>query len=246
MSRPVLILRPQTGADATAARARDMGLVVRLYPLFAVEPLDWAPPNPAAFDALMFTSANALRHGGQALSIYRALPTFAVGEATAKAARNAGFENAIVAGPDAQATAQAIARSGHSTILHLCGADFNEPDAQGLSIAHIPVYRSVETGDAGGLVDALAEQPVALIHSPRAGRRCASLTPPHLRANIGIVAISPAALKACDVGWAEARCAQRPDDPAMLAIALEICQKAGSPPHETVSGTRDEQRISRD
>ena len=39
----------------------------------------------------MLTSANAIRHGGAGLERLRSLPVHAVGEATAAAAREAGF-----------------------------------------------------------------------------------------------------------------------------------------------------------
>ena len=44
----VLILRPQPGADETAARARALGLEPLVAPLFTVRPLAWTPPDPAA------------------------------------------------------------------------------------------------------------------------------------------------------------------------------------------------------
>jgi uroporphyrinogen-III synthase len=49
--------------------------------------------RPAAedFEAVLFTSANAPRHGGDGLAPFRALPCYAVGEATALAAAEAGL-----------------------------------------------------------------------------------------------------------------------------------------------------------
>ncbi|MGD9811804.1 MAG: uroporphyrinogen-III synthase, partial [Sphingobium sp.] len=64
MSCTVLILRPQPGADATAGRAKELGLEPSIYSLFATEPLAWTAPDPAGFDAVLLTSANTLRHGG--------------------------------------------------------------------------------------------------------------------------------------------------------------------------------------
>jgi uroporphyrinogen-III synthase len=34
-------------------------------PLFAIVPLDWTAPDPAQFDGLVLTSANAVRHAGE-------------------------------------------------------------------------------------------------------------------------------------------------------------------------------------
>ncbi|MBC7987264.1 MAG: uroporphyrinogen-III synthase, partial [Sphingomonadaceae bacterium] len=89
MSRNLLIVRPEPGASATAQRARTRGWEPLVAPLFAIAPLAWAPRDPAAFDALLLTSANAVSHGGKALGKYRELPVYAVGAATAAAARAA-------------------------------------------------------------------------------------------------------------------------------------------------------------
>ena len=61
----MLILRPQPGADETAARARTLGLEPVVAPLFTIRPLAWEPPDPAEFDAVLLTSANAARHANQ-------------------------------------------------------------------------------------------------------------------------------------------------------------------------------------
>ena len=74
MSNIVLILRPQPGADESAARARALGLDPVVAPLFTVRPLAWEAPNPADFDAVMMTSANAARFGGDGLTPFIDLP----------------------------------------------------------------------------------------------------------------------------------------------------------------------------
>src|SRR5262245_7688966 len=65
--RKLLLLRPEPGLSASAERARSMGLEVVRCPLFHVEPVEWEAPDPAAFGALLLTSANAMRHGGRQL-----------------------------------------------------------------------------------------------------------------------------------------------------------------------------------
>ncbi len=87
----VLILRPEPGASATLARARALGLDAIAIPLFAIEPVGWHRPDPSDFDALLLTSANAIRAGGPGLDGLRNLPVYAVGEGTATAARECGL-----------------------------------------------------------------------------------------------------------------------------------------------------------
>ena len=90
--RPLLVLRPEPGASATVKRARELGLEPVAAPLFEIEPLPWEAPEPGGFDALLLTSANAVRHGGSKLAKLRGLRVYAVGDATAEAARESGFD----------------------------------------------------------------------------------------------------------------------------------------------------------
>src|SRR5690349_3328000 len=88
----LLVLRPEPGASATAERAKALGLDPLVVPLFEVEPVEWQAPEPAGFDGLLLTSANAVRQAGVQLERLRGLKAYAVGGATAEAARKAGFD----------------------------------------------------------------------------------------------------------------------------------------------------------
>ena len=61
VKHPIAVLRPEPGNTATAAWLAAAGFTVRRLPLFEVRPIDWSPPDPADHDAIVFTSANALR-----------------------------------------------------------------------------------------------------------------------------------------------------------------------------------------
>src|SRR3546814_18306225 len=69
----VLVTRPQPGADTTAERLSALGHDVRTAPLFTVHSLQWSPPGEV-IDALMVTSANAMRLSGPLPEAWRALP----------------------------------------------------------------------------------------------------------------------------------------------------------------------------
>ena len=73
MTRRALVLRPEPGAAATLERLAAAGVVGEAMPLFRVLPRAWSPPA-GAFDALLLTSANAVRHGGEGLARVRHLP----------------------------------------------------------------------------------------------------------------------------------------------------------------------------
>ena len=53
--------------------------------------MPWDAPSPTDFDGILVGSANVFRHGGKKLDKLTKLPVHAVGEATADAARAAGF-----------------------------------------------------------------------------------------------------------------------------------------------------------
>lgn len=218
MSAPVLVLRPQPAAARTAERLRALGLSPILYPLFVVEPLAWTLPDPAGFDAVLLTSANATRWGGGGMAAYAGLPAFAVGEATARAARAAGFQTVRTGGGDAASTLPLIAAAGHRRVLHLCGEQVRLYDPCGLTVERCPVYRALPLGDAAGFAACLppAGSLAALVHSPRAGARLDALAAPSDRARIAVAAISEAAAKACGQGWRDKAVAARPREEALL------------------------------
>lgn len=224
MTASVLILRPEPGASQTAGRARALGLDPIVYPLFQVEPRAWTGPDPASVDALLFTSANAARHGGAGLARYRALPSFAVGAATERAVRAAGFAEVISGRSNAQDIAREIARRGHSRLLHIAGRDVRAFDAGLLRVTRVEAYESVAIGDMPGLAAARRDAAVALVHSVRTVRRLAAFIPLPDRASLAIVAISRAAAEAAGVGWARVCAVDSPDDNAMLALAARLCK----------------------
>ena len=215
--KAALVLRPEPGNAATAARLARSGIAVRCCPLFIVRPIAWSPPDPRRYDALLLTSANAIRHAGAGLSDVAGVPVLAVGEATARAASAAGLAIALVGTSDA-ATLVAEARStGSQRLLHLSGRDHGTLPA----VDQITVY-------ASDLRPVVAEEVaawrghVALLHSPRAARRLAALVDEDGRAGMAIAALSPAVAKAAGTGWAAVHIAPTPTDPALIATATQL------------------------
>lgn len=215
----VLILRPQPGADETAARAHALGLEPVVAPLFEVRPLAWVYPNPAAFDAVLLTSANAARLGGDAMTPLLGLPCYAVGESTAEFARAAGFAE-VRAGPsDGTALIAMAAADGIAAALHLCGRDHLPLRHDSVAVTAIPVYAAEP---AARLPDR-AEEALVLLHSPRAAALFATLAG-HRREGIRLAAISARTAAAAGGGWASLDVAGAPRDEALLALAAKLCQ----------------------
>jgi uroporphyrinogen-III synthase len=216
--RRLLVLRPEPGASATVEQARKLELDAIAVSLFEVEPIAWNAPEAGGFDGLLLTSANAIRHGGDPLLRLRGLPVYAVGETTAEASRDAGFDIAATGEAGVDRLLGSIPPG--LKLLHLCGADRHEAESAPQSITAIPVYRSKEI-PAPKLDDAAGN--VALIHSPRAGRRFAELV--KKRGSIAIAAISAAAAEAVGGGWECVAAADQPSDEALLALAARLCNK---------------------
>ena len=220
--RPVLVLRPEPGASATVQRARERGLSVIAIALFEIEPVAWEAPDPGVFDGLLLTSSNAVRCAGERLESLRGLPAYAVGEATADAAREAGFSIAATGNAGIDRLLGSI--DPQIRLLHLCGEDRRVPERPRQSITAVVVYRAtpVEAPDLTAAPGA-----VALIHSPRAARRFSELV--HDRASIAVAAISAAAAEPIGNGWQTVEVADEPTDNALLAIAARLCN---NPPPE--------------
>jgi uroporphyrinogen-III synthase len=210
----LLIVRPRPGADETEARARALGLEPIVAPLFETRALDWAPPDPGSYDAILLTSANAARLGGAGLRTFLALPCYAVGERTAQAAREAGFTDVCTGPSDAAALAAMAKRDGARSLLHLGARDHVAIGAA----AHIAVYASEPTGalplDLGAAV--------ALLYSARAAARFAELATD--RGAIVIAAIGAEVARAAGGGWKQVAIAAAPRDEALLELAAKLCQ----------------------
>ena len=223
----VLILRPQPGADETAARARGLGLEPVVAPLFTVRALPWTPPDPAGFDAVMLTSASAGRRAGDGMTPFTALPCYAVGEASAAAAAEAGFADVRVGVEDGAALLLMMAEQGVRRAFHPCGADHLALGHPAIAVTRIPVYAA---DAAERLPDearaALRGGAIALLHSPRAARLFAGLA--GARGEIAIAAISARTARAAGEGWGSVSIAPRPRDQALLELAAKLCQTGGA------------------
>ena len=212
--RQLLLLRPEPGLSASAERAREMGLAIIACPLFRIEPVAWEAPDPRAYDALLLTSANAIRHGGHELEGLKSLPVHAVGAATAAAAAEAGFSVETVGEKDVEDLVRRLPNP--LRLLHLAGEKHLAVDAPQLE--RKIVYRSaaIQEPDLPPL-----EGLVAAVHSPRAGARLAELASD--RSQTIIAAISEAAAQAVGSDWARVEAAERPNDASLLALAAMLC-----------------------
>ncbi len=213
--RGLLVVRPEPGNARTLARLRAAGGDARAWPLFAAAPVAWEVPEATGYDALLITSANAVRHAGAGLAALAHLPVIAVGDESAGVARDAGLDVAVV-GHGGVARALASARAaGLTRPLHLAG---REHVASGHPVAI--VYASADLDTDTGDFRAAAAGRIVLLHSVRAAQRVAALVA-DTRQGVEIAALSPAICEAAGPGWAFAAAADVPTDAALCRLAIE-------------------------
>ncbi|WEK57822.1 MAG: uroporphyrinogen-III synthase [Candidatus Brevundimonas phytovorans] len=217
--RRVWITRAQPGAARTAARLTTLGFTPVVAPLLTLRPLPealGAAPDFATVAALAFTSPNGVAAFAALTPLLRALPVFAVGDATAEAARDAGFADARSAAGDIHALARLIAASPVQGLILAPGAREPAGDLPALlpdrQVLRLPVYAAEETDAA-----APADFDAVLIHSPRAARALAAILTPDAAADRLAVCISAAAAAPLAAfSFTEIRTAGAPDETSLL------------------------------
>ncbi|MNU49092.1 uroporphyrinogen-III synthase [compost metagenome] len=217
--RRVWITRAQPGAARSAARLTALGYEPIVAPLLTLRALpDALTPAPdfATVAALAFTSPNGVAAFAALTLDLRDRPVFAVGDATAEAARDAGFTDARSAAGDIHALARLIAATPVDGLILAPGAREPAGDLPALLPAHIiqrlPVYAAEETDVAPP-----ADFDAVLLHSPRSARAlAAALTPDAARDRLA-VCISPAAAAPLSAfSFTEIRIADAPDETSLL------------------------------
>lgn len=121
--RRILITRPREDAEPLAAILGHHGIDALIEPLMHAEPVPGGPLDLDRVQALIATSANGVRaFAGR--DERRSWPVCAVGDATARAAREAGFADVASASGDVEALAALIIASrdpAAGPLLHIAG-----------------------------------------------------------------------------------------------------------------------------
>lgn len=194
----VWVTRAQPGADATAARLRQMGVDPLTAPLTETRLLPPPMLDLAGVAALAFTSAAGVRAFAH-LAGAPPLPVYAVGLATATAAREAGFTEVAHADGDGWALARLIVATPPKGALLVPGAAelaFDLPGAlagAGVEARILPLYATAAIDPppaaalsalASGALEAL------LLHAPSAARALEAAAPAN--PDVAVLALSPA------------------------------------------------------
>lgn len=172
----VVVTRPQSDGERTAAVLRARGHEVLVAPLMRVESI--AANLGGEWRAVVVTSANApiaIMESAARSALIR-LPLFAVGQRSAEAGRQAGFRDVVSADGDARDLVRLIAAhvtGGGAPLLYLAGEDraadlLGDLSARGIAAEMRVVYRGVTVSFPPELTKALEAREVdAVLHFSR-------------------------------------------------------------------------------
>ena len=227
-----LVTRPREDAEGVSQELRQRGLDVTVAPLLDINYLD-AEVDAGGIQGILATSANGVRALARLLPD-RELPVWAVGDATARMAREAGYTTVEAAGGDVHSLAALVkSRCNPETgaFLHAAGSVVAGDLAGDLGAAGFTVRRAVlyeartaqtvsaelaEALQSGGIGLALFFSPrtaatfVTLIRAAGLERTITAITAYALSANV--------ATELEALPWAAVRVAADPSQAALLAV----------------------------
>jgi uroporphyrinogen-III synthase len=162
-------------------RVRELRLEAVVEPLLEVRPAEDAPIDLADVSAIAFTSANAVDAFAQR-STERAIRVFAVGDATASAARIHRFSNVLSAKGDVAALASALVsrrRELPGVVLYPAAAEPAQDlagalEGVGLTVRQVTLYETVVLSPSEALVERLPQIDGVLVHSAKAAKALAA------------------------------------------------------------------------
>lgn len=197
-------------------------------PLLSPAPTDAVFPDPANFDAVIFTSQVAVALMRDAR--WYGKRVFAVGPGTAEAAMQAGFTDTVQTGVNAEDLARFLAREDFGRALYPSAvevsADLSLADSR---VVRLAVYRMTPRGDLPEEVLAPARRGRPLL-IPLFSRRSAEtlvelvagagLADPAVR--LGVVAMSAEVMAAATGPWQVSGVADNPTLDAVVAKTREV------------------------
>lgn len=222
----IAITRAMPEAERTAGHVRALGHEAIVAPLLTIVPCGY-DTSTAGAQAIIFTSSNGVRAFPNARGARDAI-VLAVGDATAQAARDAGFADVRSAAGDVAAlTALAKAQldPAGGKLIHI-GGDHVAGDLSGqLAAAGFNVERRVAY--AALAVPALPEAfagalDIVLFHSARAAAVFLALGAPGAE-RMRAACLSPAVAEAAAAApWREVIVAPAPREDALLSATLRV------------------------
>ena len=235
-AKTVWITRTDSGAAGSAKAVKRAGFAPLIAPLLKLSAVSTPGATPDDDSVLAFTSPNAVL-AFQALSDRRIWPVYAVGDATADAARGAGFEFVHSAGGNVDDLAALLINDAPGFVTYLSGVHVAGDLIGALEAVSIPCVRTIIYGseavadiDDNVLTLLKSGDPVSvMIYSPKAAHTLCKLLPAAFGPLVHCIAISPnvdTVLGAAEHEFASRQIAASPNEPAMTALLEAVTLKA--------------------
>ncbi|MDP6343139.1 MAG: uroporphyrinogen-III synthase [Alphaproteobacteria bacterium] len=229
----LILTRPREESEALGRLLEARGHSVLIEPMLRIEALPDAELDLDGVAALLLTSANGARIlAGR--TARRDLPVLAVGDATARAARDAGFETVASADGDVVALAALVRRRlrpADGVLLHVAGSAVagdlaGDLAGDGYQVRRAVLYRSARAERLSpGCRAALAAGEIdgVVFFSPRSAAGFANLLRREELVDccrgIDLYGLSQAVARAAgDLPWRRQQIAEMPQQDALLAL----------------------------
>jgi uroporphyrinogen-III synthase len=232
----VLLTRPRHDGEETARLLAKHNIETVMAPLIDISEIAGATLDLAGVQAVLVTSANGARALAHTTA-NRDFPVFAVGDASAAAARDNGFARVTSANGDVAALATLVRQRRtpqDGALVHAAGSAVagdlaGALESHGFEVRRSQLYRAqavdtlpeaARSALSDGIIDA------ALFYSPRTAALFAKLVvAAGVQSNCRrIIAgcLSPAVAEAAAaLPFAEIRTAQTPDQAALIAVLMD-------------------------
>lgn len=231
MTLRVLITRPRADSESLTELLEAFGIEPVIEPMMDIVPTD-TTPDMDGVQAVLLTSANGARSLAAKI-VERDIPVYAVGDATARTAREAGFTAVESASGDVEALAALVQERAdpHAGVLvhpagsHVAGDLAGMLNQHGYSVRREVLYEArLSVNLSGAICKLLAEGAIdaALFFSPRTAQTFGILiNQARLQnscAGIDAFCLSAAVAKALEkLPWRSVRIAEKPETGALFA-----------------------------
>ena len=237
MTLRLIITRPREDAEPLAAELAALGVESLIAPLLSIEVSETETPDITGVQALLLTSANGVRVFAR-FSTERKLAIYAVGDASARAAREAGFENIESAAGDVETLAALVREKldfRDGALLHVAGSRVAGDLAgilgrSGFDYRRVQLYHAIKAPDLPPqCLSAIKDTQVdgVVLYSPRTAQAFVDLLTKagldDCTGQLSAFCLSDAvAAKIAARDWARVVVAETPDQAALIKSVQEI------------------------
>ena len=251
----LLLTRPKEDSDGLASALAGLGVESRIEPLLSVDFIGDAKVDLDGVQALLITSANGVRAFAH-LERRRDIGVLAVGDASARAAREAGFTAVESASGDVDALAGLVKQRLNpkdGALLHVAGsvtagdlAGLLERDgytykravlysagkAKALTLETVKAFRSGELDGVVFFSPRTAETFVSLARKARLQKTCGKLT---------AFCLSPAvAAQVSALKWKAVETAEKPEQDSLLDRVRTVVKAAETSKGEDMTTSKND------